>query len=270
MAGMNLQKILSKLDADTRVVEYTPREFPNRTSQVAVEFVKYQAGLENTDFKIDKIVSLTTGIAELEKISLAERVEVEALERLKQLQEEAYRQGYDLGRDEGQESAYREKSEELSENLKKIDRAMHTLEVLKTELVKQNEASLVTLVYQIASKVAMAELKEKPELILPVILEAAAGAQDEESIVIRLSHSDLDFLESTKERLGQEFEFIKRAKLEGTNEIQSGGCVIVTNFGQVDATIEKRLEKVWASVQQKLPKKSDIIQEPSGGDEGTT
>lgn len=268
MAGMNLQKILSKVEADTRVVEYTPREFPNRTSEVAVEFVKYQAGLENPDFKIDRVVSLTTGIAELEKVSMAERVEVEALERLKQLQEEAYRQGYDLGRDEGQESAYREKRDELSGSLKQIDRAMRVLEVLKTELVKQNEASLVTLVFQIASKIAMAEISEKPELILPVILEAAAGAQDEENIVIKLSHADLDFLENSKERIGQEFEFVKRAKLEGSDDIKSGGCVIVTNFGQVDATVEKRLEKVWASVQQKLPKTSDVIQEPPGGDEG--
>jgi flagellar assembly protein FliH len=268
MSGMNLQKILSKLEADTRVVEYTPREFPHRTSEVAIEFVKYQAGLENPNFKIDRVVSLTTGIAELEKTSLAERVEVEALERLKQLQEEAYRQGYDLGRDEGQESAYREKSDELSENLKKIDRAMRVLERLKVELVKQNEASLVTLVYQIASKIALAEIKEKPELILPIILEAASGAQDEENIVIKLSHADLDFLENTKERLGQEFEFAKRAKLEGTDEIEPGGCVIVTNFGQVDATIEKRLEKVWASIQQKLPKTSDVIEEPPGEEEG--
>jgi flagellar assembly protein FliH len=268
MSAMNQQKILSKLEADTRVVEYTPREFPHRTSAVAVEFVKYQAGLDNPDFKIDRVVSMTTGIAELEKVSMAERVQIEALERLKQLQEEAYRQGYDLGRDEGQESAYREKNDELSSSLKKIDRAMQAIENLKTELVKQNEASLVTLVYQIASKIAMSELKERPEMILPIILEAAAGAQDEENVVIKLSHADLDFLENAKERLGQDFEFVKRAKLEGSDEIHSGGCIIVTNFGQVDATIEKRLEKVWVSVQQKLPKTSDVIQEPSGGDKG--
>ncbi len=267
MAGLNLNKILSKLDAGTRVVEYTPREFPNRTSEVAIEFVKYQAGLENPDFKIDRIVSLTTGIAELEKVSLAERVEIEALERLKQLQEEAYRQGYDLGRDEGQESAYREKTDELSTSLRKIDRVMQVLENLKAELVKQNEASLVTLVYQLAAKIAMAEVKQNPELILPIISEAAMGSQDEENIIIKLANSDLDFLDSVKERLGQDFEFAKRAKLEGSDQIQAGGCVIVTNFGQVDATIEKRLEKVWANVQMKLPKKSDILQDPSGSEE---
>lgn len=270
MTNAGPQKILSKADADTRVVEYTPREFPNRMSEAAVEFVRFQSTQENPEFKIDRIVSMTTGISDLEKISLSERVETEALERLKSMQEEAYRQGYDLGRDEGQESAYQEKMEELSQRLKQIDNVVHVLETLKTELVKQNEASIVTLIYQVAAKIAMAEIKEKPELVLPVIQQAAAGSQSEEQITIRLSAEDLDFIENMKSRLGQEFEFMKQAKLEASEEINQGGCVIVTNFGQVDATIEKRLEKVWTSIEQKLPKKTDILSESSSDDGNQT
>lgn len=263
MASVTTQKILSKSEADTRVVEYTPREFPNRMSEAAVEFVKFQSAQENPDFKIDRVVSVTTGISELEKISLSERVETEALERLKAMQEEAYRQGYDLGRDEGRESAYQEKNAELAKALSEVDRVVHTLEILKTELVRQNEASIVTLIYEIASKIAMTEIQANPDLVLPVIQQAAAGAQEEEQILIRLAQSDIDFVEGAKARLGQEFEFIKRAKLEASVDTRPGGCVIITNFGQVDATIEKRLEKVWTSVQQKLPKKTDVIEEPS-------
>lgn len=268
MASAIIQKILSKEDAETRVVDYTPREFPNRMSEAAVEFVRYQSTQENPDFKIDRIVSMTTGIAELEKVSLSERVEVEALERLKSMQEEAYRQGYDLGRDEGQESAYQEKSDELAQRLHRLDGIMSSLENLKSELVKQNEASIVTLIYQIANKIAMAEIKQNPELVLPVLQQAAVGSQDEEQIVIRISQTDLEFIENTKARLGQEFEFVKRAKLEANEDVRQGGCVIVTNFGQVDATIEKRLEKVWASVETKLPKRMDVLEEPPSGDEG--
>lgn len=270
MSSAMVQKILSKEDADTRVVEYTPREFPNRMSEAAVEFVRFQSTQESPEFKIDRIVSMTTGIAELEKVSLSERVETEALERLKSMQEEAYRQGYDLGRDEGQESAYQEKSGELEQRIQQLDGIMSVLETLKTELVKQNEASIVKLIYQVANKIAMAEIKQQPELLLPVIQQAAAGSQDEEQIVIRISQPDLEFIENTKARLGQEFEFVKRAKLESSEDVRQGGCVIVTNFGQVDATIEKRLEKVWASIETKLPKQNDVLEEPSSDDGEST
>ncbi len=268
MAGLQTPRVLGKDDAESRVIEYTPREFPNRISEAALEFVKFQANQENVEFKIDRIVSMTTGVAELEKISLSDRVEVEALERLKLMQEEAYRQGYDLGRDEGQESAYIEKTEELASRLQHIDQVVSSLGILKNELVKQNEASLMELVYKIAAKISMSEIERNPEIILPVLQQAAADSQNEESVVIRLSRSDYDFVETAKARLGQEFDFIRHAKLEAGDEINRGGCIIITNFGQIDATIEKRLEKVWTLVSEKLPKRTDIIGEPPSEEGG--
>lgn len=259
MSSLNSPKILSKEDANTRVVEFSPQEFPQRMSQAAVEFVRFQNTLENPDFKIDRVVSITTGIHDLEKVSLSERVEIEALERLKQLQEEAYQQGYDLGRDEGQESAYFETKEMLTQRLSKIDEMIVSLESLKTNLCRQNEAALVTLTYQIASKIVMDEIKQRPELILPVILQASTEAQNEENITIQMSSVDLEFIESVRDRLGQEFAFLKKSKLEAHSNIQPGGCVVVTNFGQVDATVGKRLDRVWAAVQQKLPKTNDVV-----------
>lgn len=269
MAGLNAPRVLEKDDAETQVIEYTPREFPQKISEAAFKFVKFQAAQENSDFKIDRIVSMTTGISELEKISLSERVEVEALVRLKAMQEEAYQQGYDLGRDEGQESAYLEKTEDLSNRIAQIDAVVSSLTVLKSHLVKQNEVSLVELVFKIAAKIAMSAVKSDPEMILTVLQQAAAEAQDEESILIRLAQSDLEFVEATKARLGQEFEFLRRAKLELSEDVSPGGCVLITNFGQVDATVEKRLEKVWQSVQEKLPKKTDVLEQKTGDGEST-
>ena len=212
---------------------------------------------------------MTTGISEMEKVTLSERVEAEALERLKSMQEEAYRQGYDLGRDEGQEAAYVERTEDLQARLSRVDEVVGSLEVLKHELVKQNEASFIKLIYQIASKIAMTEIKQNQELILSVLHQAVGGAVDEETLTIRLAQSDLDFIEQTKHNLGAEFSFLKRAKLEAQSEIQAGGCVVVTNFGQIDATIEKRLDKVWTSLEEKIPQASAVIIDAAreGGDQ---
>jgi flagellar assembly protein FliH len=253
------QRILSKSEAESKAVEYSPREIPAKPADAAIEFVRMRTEHENPEFRIDRVVSITSGIDELEKISLSERVESEALERLKSMQEEAYSQGYDLGRDEGQESAYREMSEAISKRIASVDKVVSGFESLKIDLVRQNEASLVSLVYQLATRIAMTEIKSNKETILEVLRQAATEAQGEESFAIRLSTQDLEFIESMKERLAKEFEFIKRAKLEGSDEIQPGGCVIVTNFGQVDATLEKRLEKVWAALSEVRPKTEDVL-----------
>lgn len=260
-------RVLPKSDADSVAIQYSPREFPTQPNEAAIEFVRMRTEHENPDFRLDRIVSITSGIEELEKVSLSERVEGEALERLKQLQEEAYAQGYDLGRDEGQESAYRELSGAISERIQKIDKAVSLIESMQPDLVKQNESALVALVFQIAKKIAMTEITEKPELILEVLRQATADAQDELNLVIRLSPKDLKFLETKKERLAKDFEFIKRAKFEESEEIQPGGCVIVTNYGQVDATVEKRLEKVWATLHEIMPRPEEIITPPDSQEE---
>ncbi len=260
-------RVLQKSEAETVAVQYSPREFPAAPNESAIEFVRMRTEHENPDFRLDRVVSITSGIEELERVSLSERVESEALERLKQLQEEAYTQGYDLGRDEGQESAYRELSGAIAERIQKIDKAVAKLESMQPDLVRQNEASLVSLVYQLAKKIAMTEIAEKPELILEVLKQAAVDAQEEQNLLIRLSPQDLQFIESMKERLAKDFEFLKRAKFEESSEIQPGGCVIVTNYGQVDASIEKRLEKVWTTLNEIRPKTEEVITPPESQEE---
>lgn len=257
------QRILSKSEAESKAIEYSPREIPAKPTDAAIEFVRMRTEHENPEFRIDRIVSITAGVNELERMSLSERVESEALERLKSMQEEAYSQGYDLGRDEGQESAYRELSETISKRIASVDQVISGFESLKGDLVRQNEASLISLVYQLATRIAMTEIRSKKETILEVLQQAVTEAQGEESFVIRLSNQDLEFIENMKERLGKEFEFIKRAKLEGSDDIQPGGCVIVTNFGQVDATIERRLEKVWTALAEVRPKTEDVLIPPT-------
>ncbi len=252
-------RILQKSEADTIAVQYSPREFPASPSEAALHFVRLRTEHENPDFRLDRVVAITSGVEELEKISLSERVEGEALERLKQLQEEAYTQGYDLGRDEGQESAYRELSSAISERIQKLDKTVAKLESLHTDLVRHNEATLIGLVFQLAKKIAMSEVKERPDLILEVLKQAASDAQDEQSLMIRLSPEDLNFIESMKDKLSKEFEFMKKAKFEPSENVQPGGCVIVTNFGQVDASIEKRLDKVWTTLNEIRPKIEETL-----------
>ncbi|MDX9731482.1 MAG: FliH/SctL family protein, partial [Bdellovibrionales bacterium] len=130
-------------------------------------------------------------------------------------------------------------------------------------VLKLNEASMVKLIFQIASKLAQTEIEGNKDLILTVLKQAVVDAQEDDSLTIRLAKRDFEFIEESRARiegLGDEYEKIRRAKLEANEDIVPGGCVIVTSFGQVDATVEKRIEKVWSLVSEKMPKVSDVIQ----------
>lgn len=255
------KSVLSKEEADKVAVAYSPRKFPTTISPAASEFIAFQTSQEasgiQSSFRVDKIVAQTTGIAELERMSIEEKVEREALVRLKDLQEQAYQQAYQLGLDEGRERAYQETSSQLAEKLSHVEQLCHSIENLKSELVTYNERHIVSLVYYMAKKVVMDEISDRQEVILSVVRQAIEAAQSEESVTVRVSNSDLEFIEHIKEKLGKEFESLKRAKFESSEDIASGGCIVETNYGDVNATVEQRVEKLWESIAGKLPRTKD-------------
>ncbi len=250
--------VLSEDEAQKIAVAYSPRKFPQTVSPAASGFVAFQAAQEaegfQPSFQIDRIVAQQTGIAEIERASIEERVEKEALSRLKELQEQAYKQAYALGLEEGREKAYQETSETLSQRLSALEGLISSVENLKPELISFNEAHIVRLAYTMAKKIAMTEIAEKPELILEVVRQAIQGAQSDETVTVRVSAIDLEFIEQMREKLGKEFELVKRAKFEASDSITPGGCVVETNYGDVDATVEQRVGKLWNSLKEKLPK----------------
>ena len=254
-----MKSVLSREEAEKIVVAYNPRKFPQSVSPMASQFVQFHTGNHSSSFQIDQIVAEQTGIAEIERVSIEERVEREALEKLKDLQEQAYAEAYAIGLDEGREKAFAEKSEEFDQNLGHFANLLASIENLKSDLISSNETQIMRLVSYLARRLAMTEIQEKPELVLEVIRQAIASAQSDESITVRVSPSDFAFIEATKAKLGKSFEALQTAKFESSEEIHDGGCIVETNYGDVDATMEQRFEKLWAAISEKLPPVHNVV-----------
>jgi flagellar assembly protein FliH len=263
MEGICVSKaVMSKEEAEKVAVSFTPRRFPTVVSATAHSFVAFNVG-KNSSFRIDDLVAQQTGVAEIERLSLEEKVEREALVRLKELQEQAYEQAYQLGLDEGREKAFLEQQEVLAGSLHHLEQMLSNLENLKSELITSNEAQIVRLIFYISKRLVLRDIAANPDSILEVAKQAVESAQSEEHVTLRMSPTDFAFVEAAKERLGKEFDALKRARLEQSPEITPGGCIVETNYGDVDATIEQRLEKLWASISEKLPNEKSVVSSES-------
>lgn len=264
--------VLSKEEADKVAVAFSPRKFPHSVSPTAKNFVAYQsqqadAG-KTSSFQLDRIVAQQTGVAELERITIEEKVEQEALARLKEIEEQAYQQAYQIGLEEGREKAYVDQHAALAAKLDQFESLIATIENLKTHLVDANEAHFMRLVFYVARRLAMDEIKDRREIVLNVVRQSIENAQSDENVTVRVSQDDFSFIESIKERLGKEFDSVKKAKFEAGDTIADGGCVIETNYGDVDATVEERLDKLWNAISEKLPKTEDVFGDGSGDGRG--
>jgi flagellar assembly protein FliH len=131
---------------------------------------------------------------------------------------------------------------------------VHSIENLKTDLVHQNEAHIVTAIFRIAEKIAYGHIQENPDLVLPVLKQSIDLAQSEDEVTVLVSPAQVEFIEKLKLAAGRDFDFLKNVRLEASPSVVSGGCIIETNYGVIDARIEKRVQNIWAELNEALPK----------------
>ena len=124
-----------------------------------------------------------------------------------------------------------------------------------------NEAHIIKMIYSFASKIAMGEIEERPELILPLVKQCIETTQQTEEVALLLHKDDLEFINSMKDELGKDFEILKKVEMRESTNVERGGCMVQTNYGSVDGSLEKRIEKLWNGLKERSPKSKDIVGE---------
>lgn len=234
------------------VLEYKPKDFAVVTPAAALEYIIQKK--DGSDFTMSDVLRQTTGVAEIEKQSKEQKIEDLALEKVALIQEQAYAQGFELGKTEGHKEAFEKTTAEINSGLDQVNKLIEKMTLIKSELIHQNETHMMTMIYQIAEKLAFDHIQSHPDIILSVIKKSIEIAQADEDVTVSIAPEQLDFLEKMKTQNQREFEFLKNIKLQAVVGIESGGCIVETNYGIIDARIAERTNKLWDEIKQALPK----------------
>ncbi len=254
---MRLSKAVVKADvAERTVVNFEAPKISIGTPEAALDYLRRARQME-TEFRMADTLKVQTGISDIEQNSMEEMIELRTIERLKDVQESAYKEAYELGLVEGKQEAFQNASSEIQRRLDVLDNMLKAIGNLKKDLFLQNERQIVQLAFHMASRLAMKEIKEDSSVISNIIKTSLEVSQGVEEVVVQVAPSQLEFLEQLRQQRGREFDFMKRVKLEPVDGIQEGGCVIITNYGEVDARLEERLDKMWKELLENLPKVQD-------------
>ncbi len=250
---MSNSKVIQNNKSESVVLNYVPQEFPVIVSDETNDFVSEQTR-KNSNFELSEVISEQVGITELKKKQMASKLEDKILEDLKGIEEKAYKEAYDLGLIEGEKKAYTESLELIEKRLVVLDEFLENTQVLYRKLFEKNEALLIKVLYSFASKIAMKEISECPEEIVNIVNQTVGVIQGDIKAHVFISESDKSFLDEIKKNIKTEYEFLNDIEVTTSEEVKQGGCVIETNFGEIDASVEERIDKVWQSINEKLPK----------------
>jgi flagellar assembly protein FliH len=248
--------VLKPADAEGHILNYKPQPLNQSMPQTTLNFVKDQDAIlpNSKGFELNELVAETTGLGEIERKNFNTRVESEVLTRLKAIEEKAFAEAYALGMRDGKDKAYTDTSQEIKQAIESIGKIVESVTVIKNQLFVENEAHIVKTIFHVAKALALKEIQSDPKLILNVLKTALENAQSEEEIKLKINPQDNEFIEKVKGEAGNPFERVSKLKVEVTETIARGGCLVETNYGVVDATIDQRIAKLWTVLESKIPK----------------
>lgn len=262
---MRWSNVLKKLESekaqtDVSVLDYVPKQFDFGTPMAAVDYLKQKE--KGSDFLLSEVLRTTTGVEEIERLSEEQKVEQKVLDKLARLQEEAYKKAYELGMEEGFKKAHDEKTAELNAQADEVVKLTESINHIKEELFYQNEAHIIRLVFDIASRIAFDHIEQNQESVVKVIKAAIETAQVEEQVNVLIAPQQLEFLEQMQTNPSRENEFMKNIRFVDSDQVTPGSCIVETNYGVIDARIEQRVLKLWTELKEALPKVKSPIGNP--------
>jgi flagellar assembly protein FliH len=193
----------------------------------------------------------------------AARLIAEAEARVAQLEstaqsriEAAEREAAKKGREEGREEGYREgaaEAERLVGRLHTIlDRAMEK----RAEILAETEAQVVELVLLIARKVVKVISENQKSVVVQNIAQALRKLKTKSDVIVRVNLADLQLATEHVKDFVQMAENAKKLQIVEDSTVDRGGCVIETDFGEIDARISSQLHELEERILDVAPIKA--------------
>jgi len=150
---------------------------------------------------------------------------------------------FDNGFQQGLAEGTKKKEEELSSVFSSLQSAIVELEAAKKELVEKLEPQVVDLVLRASEVVIGREILASGANLEKIIKPVLTKVPDAARIIIRVNPQDLNQLREFSNDIVEDGK-IESLEVVSDANISQGGCVIDTDVGMIDATLETRIDQM--------------------------
>jgi type III secretion protein L len=172
----------------------------------------------------------------------ASAVLAQSEEDAKQQQKDAEEKCEELKK-KAQEEGFAEGLSQFAEHLLNFT---NQLRLIQVELQNQ----ILPLALKAAKKVVGEQLALSPETIVDIVIQAITPVAQNHRFTIYVNKADKEILESQKPKIRNILEQVKVLVIQERNDISPGGCIIETESGIINASIEN----VWLALESAFEK----------------
>lgn len=151
-------------------------------------------------------------------------------------------------REEAKQAGFQEGLESFNVHILHMDQELKKLRHTLQQMV-------LPLALKAAKKIVGRELETFPETIVDIVLQAMAPITESRKVIIYVNKADKEHLEKEKNRIKEILPQIETLSIQEKNDISPGGCIIQTESGMINATIENQ----WKALERAFEKYSSTF-----------
>ena len=193
----------------------------------------------------------------------ASRIIAEANEKAKKIEdgsveifEKGRKEAEEQGLAAGKEAGYAEGKAEVDRLIHRVQTVLERANSRRAEILLETEQEIIDLVLLITRKVVKVISESQRNIIISNVAQALRKVKGRGNMIIRVNMADLKLTtEHTKEFI-QRMEGVKSIQVAEDSTVDPGGCIIETDFGEIDARISSQLAELETKILDMTPIKS--------------
>jgi len=162
----------------------------------------------------------------------------------------------DKGREEGKEAGFAEGKAEVERLISRTQVMLERAQNKRGEILNETEKEIIDLVLLISRKVIKVISENQEGVIISNIIQALRKVKSKGTCLIRVNMEDLQLATEHKEEFIKLVEGVKDIQILEDTTVDKGGCIIQTEFGEIDARISSQLTELENKILELSPIKS--------------
>ena len=163
---------------------------------------------------------------------------------LAEIQEAARLLGYNAGFEQGYAAATAAAEQAMTHSVRRLAELVGSVQENHASFFRAAERQVVDLALQIAQKVVEREIENMPDLAVNVVRAALEEMDARTAVRVRVNPEDVELLRRRWAQVVPPGIPAERIELQPDERVRSGGAIIETNHGQIDAQIESKLAQL--------------------------
>ncbi len=189
-------------------------------------------------------------VAEAEKSAAELTAKVEA--DLDSIRKKAEEEGDEAGLEKG----YAEGQAEVERLVQQLHSIIDKTIEKRNDIIDESETQVINLVVMIAKKVVKVISENQKNVVVNNVIQALRKLKSRGEVLIKVNLADVELTSEHIKDFMRMVENIRSVTVVEDSTVDRGGCIIETDFGEIDARISSQLHEIEEKILDLVPIKT--------------